>query len=35
MGTTEIGVELQLKEIEQGLMDLMAARPTAHQGRVS
>ncbi len=27
MGTTEVGVEMQLKEIEQGLMDLLAARP--------
>ncbi len=27
MGTTQLGVEVQLKEIEQGLMDLMAARP--------
>ncbi len=27
MGTTEIGVEMRLKEIEQGLMDLLAARP--------
>ncbi|MGA2414035.1 MAG: FliH/SctL family protein [Candidatus Sulfotelmatobacter sp.] len=27
MGTTEIGVEMQLKEIEQRLMDLLAARP--------
>ena len=29
MGTTTIGVEVQLKEIEQGLMDLLAARPGA------
>ena len=29
MGTTEIGIDLQLKEIEQGLLDLMAARPDA------
>ncbi len=27
MGTARIGVEVQLKEIEQGLMDLLAARP--------
>jgi flagellar assembly protein FliH len=27
MGTTDVGVEIQLKEIEQGLMDLLAARP--------
>ncbi len=27
MGTAELGVEVQLKEIEQGLMDLLAARP--------
>ncbi len=27
MGTTELGVELQLKEIERGLMDLLAQRP--------
>ena len=27
MGTTELGIEMQLKEIEQGLMDLLAARP--------
>jgi flagellar assembly protein FliH len=32
MGTTEIGMEVQLKEIEQGLMDLLAARPQ-DQGR--
>lgn len=29
MGTTELGVEVQLKEIEQGLMDLLASRPGA------
>jgi len=29
MGTATIGVEVQLKEIEQGFMDLMAARPGA------
>jgi flagellar assembly protein FliH len=29
MGTAKIGLELQLKEIEQGLMDLLAARPGA------
>jgi flagellar assembly protein FliH len=27
LGTTQIGLELQLKEIEQGLMDLLSARP--------
>jgi flagellar assembly protein FliH len=27
MGVAQFGVELQLKEIEQGLMDLLAARP--------
>lgn len=27
MGTAQIGLELQFKEIEQGLMDMMAARP--------
>lgn len=30
MGTAMVGLELQLKEIEQGLMDLLAARPGAH-----
>jgi flagellar assembly protein FliH len=29
MGTAAIGLETQLKEIEQGLMDLLAARPGA------
>lgn len=29
MGTAMIGLEVQLKEIEQGLMDLIAARPGA------
>lgn len=29
MGTTHIGIEVQLKEIERGLMDLLAARPGA------
>lgn len=29
MGSTVIGVEVQLKQIEQGLMDLLAARPGA------
>jgi flagellar assembly protein FliH len=29
MGTAMIGVEVHLKEIEQGLMDLLAARPGA------
>jgi len=28
LGTTEVGVEVQLKEIEQGLLDLLAKRPT-------
>jgi flagellar assembly protein FliH len=27
LGTTEVGVEVQLKEIEQGLFDLLAKRP--------
>jgi flagellar assembly protein FliH len=27
LGTTEIGIDVQLKEIEQGLMDLLAQRP--------
>jgi flagellar assembly protein FliH len=27
MGTAELGMEVQLKEIEKGLMDLLAARP--------
>jgi flagellar assembly protein FliH len=27
MGTAELGLEVQLKEIEQGLMDLLAVRP--------
>jgi len=27
LGTTEVGVEVQLKEIEQGLLDLLAKRP--------
>jgi len=27
MGTAELGLEVHLKEIEQGLMDLLAARP--------
>src|SRR5262249_43949632 len=27
MGSTELGVEVQFKEIEQGLMDLLAQRP--------
>lgn len=29
MGTAELGLEVQLKEIEHGLMDLLAARPGA------
>jgi flagellar assembly protein FliH len=29
MGTAAVGLEAQLKEIEQGLMDLLAARPGA------
>ena len=29
MGTAEMGLEVQLKEIERGLMDLLAARPGA------
>jgi flagellar assembly protein FliH len=31
LGSTEIGIDVQLKEIEQGLMDLLAQRP--RQGR--
>ncbi len=27
MGTTKLGLDIHLKEIEQGLMDLLAARP--------
>lgn len=27
LGTTELGIEVQLKEIEQGLLDLMSQRP--------
>jgi flagellar assembly protein FliH len=30
MGTASLGLEVQLKEIEQGLTDLLAARPKAH-----
>jgi len=29
MGTAELGVETQLQEVEKGLMDLLAARPSA------
>jgi len=29
LGTTELGVEVQLKEIERGLLDLLAQRPPA------
>lgn len=29
LGTTELGLEVQLKEIEHGLMDLLALRPQA------
>jgi len=29
MGTAAMGIELQLKEIEQGMMDLLAARPAS------
>jgi flagellar biosynthesis/type III secretory pathway protein FliH len=32
MGTAAIGLEVQLKEIEQGLMDLLAARPDGRAG---
>ena len=31
LGTTELGIEVQLKEIEQGLMDLLAQRPQVGQ----
>ncbi len=30
MGVASLGLEVQLKEIEQGLMDLLAARPENH-----
>jgi flagellar assembly protein FliH len=33
MGTAVLGIEVQLKEIEQGLMDLLAARPDANSAR--
>jgi flagellar assembly protein FliH len=29
LGTTEVGVEVQLKEIERGLLDLLAKRPAS------
>jgi flagellar biosynthesis/type III secretory pathway protein FliH len=29
LGTTELGWEVQFKEIEQGLLDLLAERPKA------
>jgi hypothetical protein len=29
LGTTEIGIESQLKEIEKGLFDLLSQRPGA------
>ena len=29
MGSTELGIETQLKEIENGLFDLLAQRPQA------
>ena len=35
LGTAEIGLELQLKEIETGLMDLLAERPQAEPGGTS
>ena len=35
MGTAVAGVEIQLKEIEQGLMDLLAVRPSAAPGTIS
>ncbi len=31
LGNTELGLEVQLKEIEQGLLDLLAQRPQASQ----
>lgn len=31
LGNTELGLEVQLKEIEQGLLDLLAQRPQANQ----
>jgi len=30
MGTAQVGLEVQLREIENGLMDLLAARPEVH-----
>jgi flagellar assembly protein FliH len=35
MGSAKLGVEVQLKEIELGLMDLLAARPRVEPQRVS
>jgi hypothetical protein len=32
LGTTEAGIEAQLKEIETGLLDLLAERPTSSGG---
>jgi flagellar assembly protein FliH len=32
LGSTEIGLETQLKEIEQGFLDLLAQRPDAKRG---
>jgi flagellar assembly protein FliH len=32
MGTSDLSLELQLKEVEQGLMDLLAARPQEKAG---
>ena len=34
MGSPEVGLETQLKEIETGLLDLLAERPGAESGRV-
>jgi flagellar assembly protein FliH len=33
LGKTELGLEVQLKEIEQGLMDLLALRPGDRDAR--
>jgi flagellar assembly protein FliH len=33
LGTTELGTDVQLKEIERGLLDLLAQRPTEQEQR--
>jgi len=35
LGTTSLGIESQLKEIERGLLDLLAARPAVRPGATS